>query len=284
MSRMLSGTRPSSTRKAKVNSAARAPRAMLVDTIASKASRANLRIDDLSGAPSALRCIASARVLANVRNAIEHPAGAVGRGEHCRIAYRIPHQPSERGGEAGDRIPRGAWPRRDAKRQPAVPWKIFELGRADKDRRIEASDGIKTDILDPGRVFAADVFTSHRVTNDDRTEDGGQRRDQLAFQVDSFDRTRVRARLEAVEIGPDANLLVGVVDRWRQQTRGTKPARSHPWRCDPTIGRHRRRSDEVGGTHFIDRDVPCGILGLPTRTDEGLRQTGRGAYPQASRY
>src|ERR1700730_14321328 len=93
----------------------------------------------------------------DLRDAIEHPAGIVWRGEEGGIADRRPQEAAEPVGEAGDRVPgRLGW-RIDAEAQPAIPRKILELHGADEEWRIEAVDRVEADIFEAVGEFGAEI-------------------------------------------------------------------------------------------------------------------------------
>ena len=51
-------------------------------------------------------------------------------------------------------------------------------------------DRIVADVLDPGRILDIDVFALHRVAGDDFPAAAGERRDEVALQIDALDQAR----------------------------------------------------------------------------------------------
>src|SRR4029077_20615781 len=110
----------------------------------------------LCGARSCCHCAAwSSRVRRRIRrdvsDAVEHPAGLIGRRNQREITHGKPHQPPELIVHAADRVPGGFRPLIDAERQPAVPGKVLQLDRTDEYWRREAFDSVESDVFDSGR-------------------------------------------------------------------------------------------------------------------------------------
>src|SRR6266480_2174880 len=99
MSRIVSGTRPRSILMSNVSSAARAGAPAIISNSAS-VQLAETRLN------TALPCPLLTGIGLNIRDAIEHPARIVGRGEQSRIADRGPQQPPKPIRETADRVPR----------------------------------------------------------------------------------------------------------------------------------------------------------------------------------
>src|SRR5262249_28009618 len=191
-----------------------------------------------------------------------HPARLVRRWQQGRVADGKIHEAAERIGHAADGIPSGGGMGIDAEREPAVPGEILELHRADENRRLKTGERVVADVLDAGGEFDVDVFALDRVAGDDLAAGGGEQGDKLGLQMDALDEEGVITALEGLPIG--LNAPVRLARAIGEETRGVKPAGSHPRRREPAIhGEHGGRH-QLGRVDFGDLHIPIGVADGPS--------------------